>query len=270
MKLIDCHSHLNDFSDTEIPQILKRATQSGVVAIVTVGTTIESSEKAINLSKKYDQVFPGVGIHPNELNNSFSKETANRILELASLDEVIMISEIGLDFMENSPDRAIQYKAFRRQIGIARELSLPIVFHCREAYQDSVKVLKEERAFEVGGAMHYFQGDETTANQLIDLGFYISLGRPLIRILDLQKVALNIPINRILLETDSFPQPFKKYRENWTEPRHTLDVANEIGRIKDIDVGEVAKITSDNALRMLENAAMLKAHFESVSHHSKT
>ena len=118
--------------------------------------------------------------------------------------------------------------------------------------------------------MHYFQGDQLIANQLIDLGFYISLGKPLLRLPDLQKVALNIPINRILLETDSFPQPFKKNRDNWTEPRHALDVANEISRIKNIDVEEVASITSRNTLQMLKNAIMLKSHFDSLSHHSET
>jgi TatD DNase family protein len=173
-----------------------------------------------------------------------------------------MISEIGLDFMDNSPDRAVQYKAFRRQIGVARELSLPIIFHCREAYSDAIRVLKEERAFEVGGAMHYFQGDQLIANQLVDLGFHISLGRPLLRLPDLQKIVLSTSINRILLETDSFPQPFKKNRTNWTEPRHIVDVANEIARIKKVDVKDVAKITSNNVLRVLQNATALKAYFK--------
>ena len=270
MKLIDCHTHLHDFDEAEISKVIQRANHATVAAIITAGTNLKSSEKAISLSKKYNQVFPGVGIHPNELNRGFSAEMSNQILELASLDDVVMMSEIGLDFMENSPDRAIQYKAFRRQIGIARELSLPIVFHCRSAYEDTIRVLKEERAFEVGGAMHYFQGDQLIANQLIDLGFYVSLGRPLIRIPELQKVTLNIPINRILIETDSYPQPFKKYRENWTEPRHALDVANEISRIKNIDVEEVASVTSRNTLQMLKNAIMLKSHFDSLSLHSET
>ncbi|MBR61771.1 MAG: hypothetical protein CL904_03810 [Dehalococcoidia bacterium] len=270
MKLIDCHTHLHDFEETEISEIIHRAKLANVAAIITAGTTIESSANAINLSKSYDHVFPGVGIHPNELNESFSEKTTTQILELASNDEVIMISEIGLEFRENSPDRAVQYKAFRRQIGIARELSLPIVFHCRGAYEDTIRVLKEERAFEVGGAMHYFQADQIIANQLIDLGFYVSLGRPLSRIDELQEVTLNIPINRILIETDSFPQPFKKYRENWTEPRHTLDVANEISCIKNIDIEEVASITSHNTLQMLKNPIKLKHHFDSVFHYSGT
>ena len=265
MKLIDCHTHLHDFEEVEISKVILRANQAKVVVIITAGTSIESSVKAINLSKKYPQVFPGVGVHPNELHTGFSGESANRVLELASLDEVVMISEIGLDFMESSPDRAVQYKAFRSQIGIARELSLPIVFHCREAYHDVIRVLKEERAFEVGGAMHYFQGDKFIANQLIDLGFYVSLGKPLLRMHDLQKVALNIPTNRILLETDSFPQPFKKNRANWTEPRHIADVAAEVARIKDIDISEVANITSNNALRMLQNTLPIKTYFQDIS-----
>ena len=269
MKLIDCHTHLHDFKETELPEVILRANRAKVAAIITAGTTIESSKKAIKISKSYDHVFPGVGIHPNELKESFSEESVTQILELASLDEVIMISEIGLDFMENSPDRGIQYTAFRRQIGIARELSLPIVFHCRGAYEDTIRVLKEERAFEVGGAMHYFQGYQLIADQLIDLGFYVSLGRPLIRMPELQKVTSNIPINRILIETDSFPQPFKKYRQNWTEPRHVRDVANEIARIKNIGIEEVATITSHNTLQMLKTALTLRSHFESEPNYSE-
>ena len=117
--------------------------------------------------------------------------------------------------------------------------------------------------------MHYFQGDQLIADQLIDLGFYVSLGRPLIRMPELQKITSNIPINRILIETDSFPQPFKKYRQNWTEPRHVRDVANEIARIKNIGIEEVATITSHNTLQMLKTALTLRSHFESEPNYSE-
>ena len=94
MKLIDCHTHLHDFDEAEISKVIQRANHARVAAIITAGTNIKSSEKAISLSKTYNQVFPGVGIHPNELNRGFSEEMSNRILELASLDDVVMISEI--------------------------------------------------------------------------------------------------------------------------------------------------------------------------------
>ena len=275
--LVDIHTHIHEFPSEEIDGVLERADSASVGAIFIAGTSLASSAKCITLSNTHECLFAGVGIHPMDVDSFLDETTWESMKEMIEANpKVVAISEIGLDFSQNAPPLPIQYQTFRETIRLAREVKLPIIFHSRElagypeTHNEVLRILNQERGWEVGGAMHYFQGDETTANQLIDLGFYISLGRPLIRILDLQKVALNIPINRILLETDSFPQPFKKYRENWTEPRHTLDVANEIGRIKDIDVGEVAKITSDNALRMLENAAMLKAHFESVSHHSKT
>ena len=107
-----------------------------------------------------------------------------------------MVSEIGLDFMEGMPDRADQYQAFRAQIGMARELRLPIVFHSREAHDATLRVLREERAYEVGGAMHYFQADRDTAQQALDLGFYISLARPLLRLPELQAVAASLPLER--------------------------------------------------------------------------
>ena len=200
MKLIDCHTHLHDFKETELPEVILRANRAKVAAIITAGTTIESSKKAIKISKSYDHVFPGVGIHPNELKESFSEESVTQILELASLDEVVMISEIGLDFMENSPDRGIQYTAFRRQIGIARELSLPIVFHCRRAYQETMRVLKEERAFEVGGAMHYFQSGNKIASELESMGFKISVGKPLLRKEKLEDVINNTNKGKKIVE----------------------------------------------------------------------
>ncbi len=149
------------------------------------------------------------------------------------------------------PDRATQYQAFREQIRLARELRLPIVFHSREAHDEVLRVLREERAYEVGGAMHYFQGDMDTAQAAIDLGFYISLAKPLLRLPHLQAVAAELPLDRIVLETDSAPQPFKAKRENWTEPRHLNDIAQKLAQLRGIDAEEIRRITTDNFLKML-------------------
>ena len=168
-----------------------------------------------------------------------------------SSDRVVAISEIGLDYLNGAPERAIQYQAFREQIRLARQLSLPIIFHSREAHRDVLRVLREERAYEVGGAMHYFQVDEDTAREAMDLGFYISLARPLLRLAHLQDVATRLPLEGIVLETDAAPQPFKAKRENWTEPRHIRNIAEKLASLHGKSVQEIELVTTHNAITML-------------------
>lgn len=249
---LDCHVHLEPFSDAEVGEILNRAERVGVRAVISAGTTIESSERSLQLSEKYDGVFSGVGIHPMDIREPFTDATYGALESMAlSSDKVLVISEVGLDFMEGAPDRAIQYPAFREQIRLARQLRLPIVFHSRESHEEAFRVLREERAYEVGGVMHYFQADYDTAMQIIDLGFYVSLARPLLRLTHLQQAAAKIPLEHIVLETDAAPQPFKAKRENWTEPRHVAVVAQTLAELKGIEVEEVEEVTTRNMRRVL-------------------
>ena len=248
----DCHVHLESFSDAEVGEILDRADQVGVRAVISAGTTIPSSERSLDLSEKYDCFFSGVGIHPMDIREPFTETTYKTLKDMAlSTEKVLVISEVGLDFMEGAPDRAIQYPAFREQIRLARELRLPIVFHSRESHDEAFRVLREERAYEVGGVMHYFQADYETARQIIDLGFYVSLARPLLRLPHLQRAAARIPLEHIVLETDAAPQPFKAKRENWTEPRHVAVVAATLAELKGIEVEEVEEVTTRNMRRVL-------------------
>ena len=251
--LIDTHCHLDAYAtDDEVGEVLKRARAVGVRLIVNAGTTVESSQRCVELTKKFTELYAGVGIHPMDLTGPVDENVYSQLLQCAaSIDKVIVISEIGLDFLDNMPDRAMQYQAFREQIRLARELHLPIVFHSREAHNEVLRVLREERAYEVGGAMHYFQGDMDTARTAIDLGFYISLAKPLLRLPHLQAVAANLPLDRIVLETDSAPQPFKTKRENWTEPRHLQDIAGKLAELHGIDSDEVRRITTTNFFHML-------------------
>ena len=250
--LVDCHTHLDSFSDQEVSEILDRARDAGVGCVVSAGTTVDSSARAIELSARFAGLFCGVGIHPMDLDGPVDDATCATLLAMArSSEKVLVVSEIGLDFMEGTPDRAVQYQAFRAQIGLARELSLPVVFHSREAHDETLRVLREERAYEVGGAMHYFQADLETARRAIDLGFYISLARPLLRLEHLQRVAAKLPLASIVLETDAAPQPFKAKRESWTEPRHVRSVAEKLAELQHVAVEEVEEATSRNFARML-------------------
>ena len=250
--LVDCHSHLDPFQDSEVGQVLERARAAGVGLVITAGTTLDSSARAVDLASRFTALYSGVGIHPMDLDGPVDEETYAKLRGLAqSTEKVLVISEIGLDFMKGAPDRELQYQAFREQARLARELGLPVVFHSREAHDETLRVLREERAYEVGGAMHYFQADLETARRAIDLGFYISLARPLLRLPELQDVAAKLPLDRVVLESDAAPQPFKAKRENWTEPRHVRDVAEKLAGLQRRPVDEVEAATTDNLLSML-------------------
>jgi TatD DNase family protein len=248
----DCHTHLDQYPLAEMPEILDRARESGVAFAVCAGTTLQSTQNCIDLAERHEPLYAGVGIHPMEANDPVDEKVYAELERMAkSSSKVVCISEVGLDYLPASPDHDTQDQVFRQHIRLARSLKLPVIFHSRESHPAVFKVLREENADEVGGAMHYFQGDEATAREAIDCGFYISLARPLIRLPELQEVAKIIPLENIVLETDAAPQPFKKYRTNWTEPRHVQSVAQTLAEIKRIPVEEVARATTGNLARML-------------------
>ena len=253
--LVDSHCHLDGFQNNEIASILVRAKEVNVDLVVTVGTTLQNSFRAVELSTIFPNIWAGIGIHPMEVDKEFDQEAYKTFSDLIdSTDRVIAISEIGLDFLDTSPDRFLQYQVFREQIRFARERMLPIIFHSRESYSETLKVLREEHAYDVGGIMHYFQGNETIAWEAIDLGFYISLAKPFLRSEDLQSVVKSIPLENIVLETDAAPQPFKDNRQKWTEPRHVYDIASKLSEIKNISFAQVEEVTTKNFFNIMHKS----------------
>ncbi len=248
----DCHTHLDQYPMLEIPEILDRAHQSGVAFAICAGTTLQSTRNCIALAERHKPLYAGVGIHPMQAHEPITDDVYSELEQIAkSSSKVVCISEVGLDFLPESPAHEIQYQVFREHLKLAKILKLPVIFHSRESHSEVFRTLREENADEVGGAMHYFQGNEATAREAIDCGFYISLARPLTRLPELQKVAKVIPLENIVLETDAAPQPFKKYRTNWTEPRHVHSVAETLADVKGITVEEVAEVTTRNLARLL-------------------
>jgi TatD DNase family protein len=253
MILGDSHTHLDEYPPEEIPGILERARDAQVGLIVCAGTTIASSRACIGLAEKHDVFLAGVGIHPMQVEGPVDEEVYSTLHDLAaSSPKVVCVSEVGLDFLPESPDRELQYQAFREQIRLARQLNLPVIFHSRESHAEVLRTLREERAYEVGGVMHYFQADEATAREAIESGFYVSLARPLLRLPELQEVVRKLPLENIVLETDAAPQPFKKYRHNWTEPWHVKGVAEKLAELKGVTPEEVAQVTTSNLTRLLK------------------
>ena len=243
--LIDIHTHIQQHNPSEVPGMLQRAADVGVSTIIAAGTTIEDSRKAIHLAKTYPNVYAGVGIHPADLEAPITSEDIGPLDTMASHERVIVMSEIGIDHMPKSPDHAWQEEAFAAQIEIAKRHNLPVVFHVREHLDDlsrveartaALSILSNNDAGQIGGAAHYFQGDYQYARKVLDLGFKISFAKPLIRSKELQDVAKRIPIDSIVLETDSYPQPFKKNRARWTEPKDVRLVAECLANIQDISL----------------------------------
>ncbi len=251
--LADAHTHIDQYPQDEIPAVLERAKNVGVEFVVSAGTTLESSGQCVALAQKHEMVFAGVGLHPMDLTAPVDGAMYQALKDLAvSSPKVVCVSEIGLDYLPTSPDHKLQDQALREQIRLAKELRLPIIFHSRESNEAIFKVLEEEKAGEFGGAMHYFHWDLETAKKVMGLGFYISLPKLLLSMPVLQEAAQKIPIENIVLETDSFPQPYKKNRANWTEPRHLKDIAQKLAELKGIDVEEVAYKTTGNLKSLLK------------------
>ncbi|MBI2868133.1 MAG: TatD family hydrolase [Chloroflexi bacterium] len=251
--LADCHTHLDQFPSDEVSAMLQRAQNAGVDLIITVGTTVASSAVAVALAEARPILYAGVGVHPRDIKRPLGAEDFAELRRLAlSSAKALVISETGLDYLPTSPDHRVQQEAFRGHIRLARDLGKPLVVHSREANSDVLRLLREERAHEAGIVMHYFQGDADYARDCLDLGCYLSLAKPLLRLPGLQEVVRSVaPLERIVLETDSYPQPWKKHTERRTEPSHVRMVAEKLAELKGMTVNEVERATTANLTRVL-------------------
>jgi TatD DNase family protein len=249
--LIDGHTHVDQYNSADLEGLLERARRANIGLIIAAGTTVESCEKVLALAGAHGFIKAGIGLHPADLSSPLDDRTAQHLYDLATSPEVVEWSECGLDYMPGSPGKTIQQDALRIQVRMARDLGLPLVIHSREADLDMVRILKEEHAGEVGGAWHYFGGSMELARQIMDLGFYVSLAKTLLREEVLQASAAQIPFDRLVIETDSYPQPFKKNPLRRTEPWHLPQVAEKLAEIREVDIETVAEATTANYLRML-------------------
>lgn len=252
-RLVDAHTHIDQHDPAELSAILERAKTAGVGSIIVAGVTVESSERCVQLAEEHPgYLWAGVGVHPMELRGPLSEAEIQRLRELAGYSEVVCISEVGLDFMPNMPSQAIQEQAFREQLRIAVEFKLPVIFHNREAGMEPLRILKEEVNSEEGVIAHYFQGPRKYTFACLDQGFYLSLAKPLLRLPELQELVRHeVPLDRMVLETDAYPQPFKKRRESWNEPWQLPQVAAKVAELKGVDLEELVETTTKNLEKAL-------------------
>ena len=247
--LIDTHAHLEmPEYDHDRKDMIKRAQDSGIDYMLTIGIDIEACHQAISLAEEFEFIYAVVGVHPHNA-KVIDEDTYDVLRKLTQHEKVCALGEMGLDFFRNLSPQDVQAKRFRELIALARELKLPVVVHDRDAHQETLSILKEEKAFEVGGVIHCFSGDYEMAVKCLDMGFYISIPGTVTfrKATALQELVKSIPLERILVETDApflAPVPFRGKRN---EPSYVSCVAEKIAQIKNLDFAEVAAVTSRNA-----------------------
>ncbi len=252
--LIDSHAHLQD-SDykNDLDQVLERAAQAGVDTIICIGFDYSASQKAVELANRNKNIYAAVGIHPHDA-KTLDEQTLEKMYNLALNPKVVAIGEIGLDYYRNLSPIEQQKKAFVEQIKLAQELKKPVVIHDRDAHQDVLDIIKREKAGINGGIMHCYSGQLPLAVELVKEGFYLSFAGPLTfkNAKKSHEVAEKINLDRILIETDCpylTPDP---YRGKRNEPAHVKLVAQKLAEIRNLELEEIAYITSSNTKRAFQ------------------
>jgi TatD DNase family protein len=254
-KLIDTHAHL-DFPQFDIDrdEVIARSLAAGISIINTIGVNVAASRKAIELAEKYSGVFASIGIHPQEAGKAKIEDIAI-LEELAHHPRVIGIGELGLDFYHNQSPREAQLKVLQWELEMARKVGLPIIIHCREAQEFMLPVIRDWAADHTPqkgtsrGVLHCFNADLATAEKYLSMGFYISLGAyigyPSSR--QLRETVKDIPLDRLVLETDCPFLPPQKHRGQRNEPSYVAITAGVLAEIKQLSVEEIAQQTTRNA-----------------------
>ncbi len=258
--LIDTHTHLDDPRyDADREAMLDRARQAGVAAFITIGCDLKTSRSAVALAEHHADVYASIGVHPHEVKQIEDHWYAD-FRRLAANKKVVAYGEIGLDYHYNHSAPQEQRKRFREQIQLARELRLPVIIHTREAQADTVAILKEERAAEIGGVFHCFSGDAQLAKEALDLGFYLSFSGILTfqNAESLRAIAKTVPLDRLLIETDCPYLTPVPHRGKRNEPAFVSLVAQQLAAVRsdgsEMTPETVAALTAKNAKRLFRIA----------------
>ena len=253
MRLFDTHCHLDEEAFFgEVDEVVARAADAGLIGLATIGINSATSRAAVELAGRFDTVHAVVGIQPNYVAESTESDWQD-ILELVTAPGVVAVGETGLDrYWDHTPIEQ-QAEMFRRHMQLAREHDLPFVVHCREAEADVVSELEREAADgPLSGIMHSFAGDRATAARCVELGMHISLAGMLTfkKNDELRAAAAEVPLERLLVETDApylAPMPNRGKRNEPAWVRHTAECLAEV---KGISIEELAEATTANALRL--------------------
>ncbi|MGH9339771.1 MAG: TatD family hydrolase [Acidobacteriota bacterium] len=258
LTLIDSHAHL-DAPEllADLPGVLERAAQAGVASILTIGCACSGADvipQILELVEAHDNVYAGVGVHPHDA-RLYSESVAQEIAGAMRHPKVVGLGEIGLDYYYEHSPRARQQQVFREQLRLARSLQKPVIIHSREAADDTCAILEEEfdqHNDSLQGVFHCFTYDLETARRALKMGFYFSFGGMITfpKSHEMRRVIRELPLDRVLLETDSpylAPVPF---RGKPNQPAYTLQVAEKMAEVREISLQEVASATTGNFWRL--------------------
>jgi TatD DNase family protein len=254
IELIDTHAHLDDEKfQADLPSVLDRARAAGVANIITIAVTAQSSQACVDLAARQDMLWATVGIQPNHV----AQEPAgawDEVVRLAEMPKVVALGETGLDRHWDHTPFAQQEDFFARHLELARQRGLPVVIHCRKAEADVVRMLKDdfEKHGPVRGVMHSFTGDQATADACLAMGLFISFAGMVTykNAQDLRDVARTVPLDRLLVETDSpylAPVPVRGQRN---EPANVAHTAACLAGVLGVEVAVIAEQTTRNARRL--------------------
>ncbi|MBI2219539.1 MAG: TatD family hydrolase [Candidatus Rokubacteria bacterium] len=252
-ELFDTHAHLHvaDFAG-DLADVLARARAAGVREMLTVGTDVETSRAAIALAEREPDVWAAVGVHPHDAAAAGAAVLAE-IAHLARHPRVLAVGEIGLDYFRNLSPRDDQQRTFTRLLRLARDVAKPVVIHCRDAHDDVLRLLAEERAGEVGGVMHCFSGTADIARRALDLGLVISIAGPVTypNARALPDVVRLVPDDRLVVETDCPYLPPQPWRGKRNEPAYVAATAARVAELRGEPLETLAARTSATARRVL-------------------
>ncbi|MGH1362471.1 MAG: TatD family hydrolase [Calditrichia bacterium] len=248
--LIDTHTHLNtDVFEADRDEMLQRARDAGVRSWISLGVDVESSKQNIALAEQYDAFFVAAGIHPSEAHKT-DTDYVDHIRTLSQHPKVVAIGEIGLDFYWDKSHHKEQYKVFRDMLDLGVEVERPVVIHNRDAMREMQWFFQEEKLYSVNGVMHCFAGNRIDARFYLDMDLHISFTANITyKNFDLDVVKY-VPLDKILLETDSpymAPQPFRQKRN---EPAFVTHVAEKLAEIHNVSYAEICDRTTKNARRL--------------------
>ena len=241
---VDSHCHLSKEDYEDIDKVVNNAKNAGVNYLIASGYDIKHNEETIDITSKYDNVYLTLGYHPSEANVITDTDINNLKEQIKSNKKVIAIGEIGLDYHWEKDNKEKQKELFKKQIELAKELNLPIVVHSRDAFQDTYDILKETNH---RGVIHCFSGNIENAKMYASLGYYFGIGGVLtFKNTNLRETVKDMPIDRILLETDSPYLAPTPYRGEQNEPKYIPIIAEELAKVYDKTIEEIATITSRN------------------------
>lgn len=248
--LVDSHCHLNDPKLKErLPNVLESARQHDIGVMLTISTALNEAAELESISEAHNNIYHTIGVHPHEVDTHGVPETST-LLKLLDHKKAVGIGETGLDYYYEHSHRENQKESFRRHIHAMKETGLPLIIHARDAEEDILSILKEEKVDQTNkpGVIHCFSGTRHFAEETLELGFYISFSGILTfkNAEDLRETAKIVPLDRLLVETDAPYLAPIPHRGKCNEPAYVVHTAEKLAELKDLSLKEVARITTEN------------------------